>query len=816
MLWSRYGSYMFFRRGLAVAAIVTALLLSNSASAATAAEPSGAHPRLLLTPELKTRWQTLGKKSDSVIAKLINRCEAIRNTPKEHGHDSYMGFDWTQSMQTCLISWVATGNDDDAKTAMTYFVALLDDRADVGDGKGGDAIITRDDGYSMRTLGPSAALGYDWLHDYSGMTEDIRARARHRFAAWLKWYLQHGYRPRSPGTNYQAAYLLGATMIAIAQGSEAGADSTKLWRFVVDELWRKDMKAALAEGAVLDGGDWGEGWQYAPLSVVSYALAGRMMKSAGVEVPRMGQYLASIFVRHIYALAPSDRNFAGGDTESETPNLASNLNTLLAVAVGDTDPKMESMALSEIARLGIGEGEREQFPLPLALAAARAVALAPEPNPRASWATWYLTPGVGNLYARSSWQPNAIWSVMQCTHSLDIDHFHPDAGNVVMSRGKDDVLVDPSPYGTRSTFTSNAPTVESALFPPKYHPSQGFWSQSTRWDWAHQTTSGTVIARCDYADQFRMEDRPSDVPAALRDMVLITSSHGTDGTLVVIDRATSGDAKRDLFLRFRTPGTLALDGDVARTTVGDSALTIRRVASSSGTPALGQPTLKDCFADETKQGICDAARFPVTDDRLRVTGPSMFAVHVLDTMDKNAPTPAVTTSHGTGWDAVAVDRDDTHAIVVWSGPAPSSPVELHYTAAANTNVQHIVLDAPANKDGRAIVTATASGGRCAVTVKPAMAMSIDALPARPLTFTLDEHCKLAPDVIAVGGPTTNDVTSSASPHYNVERVRAARTGCCDAQSTPSSPLTMTLVVGFGVVGITRSRRRKPTRLLLRS
>ena len=110
---------MFFRRGLAVAAIVISLLRSNAASAAPVAEPAGAHPRLLLTPELKTRWQNLGKKSDSVIAKLIKRCEAIRNDPKEHAHDSYMGFDWTQSMQTCLISWAASGNDDDAQTAMS-------------------------------------------------------------------------------------------------------------------------------------------------------------------------------------------------------------------------------------------------------------------------------------------------------------------------------------------------------------------------------------------------------------------------------------------------------------------------------------------------------------------------------------------------------------------------------------------------------------------------------------------------------------------------------------------------------------------------
>ena len=43
----------------------------------------------------------------------------------------------------------------------------------------------------------------------------------------------------------------------------------------------------------------------------------------------------------------------------------------------------------------------------------------------------------------------------------------------MISRGKDEVVVDPSPYGTFSTLTSNAPTVRSAQLPDEYQPSQG-------------------------------------------------------------------------------------------------------------------------------------------------------------------------------------------------------------------------------------------------------------------------------------------------------------------------------------------------------
>ena len=97
------------------------------------------------------------------------------------------------------------------------------------------------------------------------------------------------------------------------------------------------------------------------------------------------------------------------------------------------------------------------------LRALRALAVAREikarPAPRKTWPTTYLVPGTQTFYARSHWGDAGVWMVTQCPSTLDVDHMHPNAGNVVLSRGRDDVIVDPSPYGTLSTLTSNAPTV---------------------------------------------------------------------------------------------------------------------------------------------------------------------------------------------------------------------------------------------------------------------------------------------------------------------------------------------------------------------
>src|SRR5581483_12248050 len=105
-------------------------------------------------------------------------------------------------------------------------------------------------GYPIRNLGPYTALAYDWLHDQ--IAPDLRRRARQRWAVWLKRYLDKGYHPRDPATNYQAGFLLAATMIAIAQGGEAAEeDGAKTWKLVADGLWGKDMAGALAPGGLL-------------------------------------------------------------------------------------------------------------------------------------------------------------------------------------------------------------------------------------------------------------------------------------------------------------------------------------------------------------------------------------------------------------------------------------------------------------------------------------------------------------------------------------------------------------------------------------
>ena len=264
---------------------LAALLLLTATSIAHAAppEPSGPHPRMLLDKELQAAWKIQAQEERGPVVGAIALCTSGQSGAHDRG--LYQGAEWSRVLQACLVAWAATSDPQHATTAIKFFSALLDDKERIGDGGGGETAVQRDSGYVIRNIGPYTALAYDWLHNAPGMTPQLRQHARELWAAWLTWYREKGYRARVPGSNYQAGFLAAATMIAIAQGGEAAEQSgDKLWAFVADELWTKDMTHALAPGGILDGGDWPEGWQYGPLAVAHYSLAARIARRAGIKV----------------------------------------------------------------------------------------------------------------------------------------------------------------------------------------------------------------------------------------------------------------------------------------------------------------------------------------------------------------------------------------------------------------------------------------------------------------------------------------------------------------------------------------------------
>lgn len=758
----------------------------SAAAAPPPAMPEGPHPRMLLDRELRGAWRAAARGTAGAVPHAVEVCRAAAAGELEDAQ--YQGAAWAQAVQGCLVAWAATDRDEHARTAIRFFTALIDDLDRVGDGRGGDASAQRDHGYAIRNLGPYTALAYDWLHGHPAMTPALRARARQRWAAWLDWYRASGYRPRHPGTNYHAGYLVAATLIAVAQAGEAGEPGEQLWRYVADELWAKDMAAALAAGGILDGGDWPEGWQYGPLAVASYALAARVARAAGIPVPGVEAWLSALLRRHVYGLSPSDQVHVGQDTQAESATVGVNPLTLAAIALGDAARDDRRWARGELARLGLLERSYVLFDSLAAGAPEQ-----PAPVPRAQWPTWYTARATQTLFARTRWDARAVWLVAECAPALDVDHRQPKAGNFILTRGPDHVIVDPSPYGALSSLTSNAPTVASAQLPERYIPSQGPWSERTSWDWATQSQSGVVAVRCDYSDQYRFQHRPSDVPGAMRDLVMLPSADGTDAVVIVYDRADTGGAHRPMLLRFRSPAALELAGDRAAAKLGQTTLSIANVRRTDGALERVAVPAGDCFKGDPPRGRCDAARFPVIDLRLKLSGPRPAAIHAITAT--GGAGAAVATLTGKGWEGVRVDGVRPAAIV-W----PTKAREGFTYRAPRTARTHVIFDAPELGE-KTSLTGRVEGSDCVMTA--AASAAEPTIPAHPVIALVDEACTAVADPEARHAPTSGTQPAAQPRPPPAPR----RSGCCGAQASPEAPLAMAAVVG----ALLLRRRRRPRR-----
>jgi hypothetical protein len=712
--------------------------------------PTGAHPRLWL--DSTTRTGLKGDGAKSAVAKGAARCAAARSNPSSYATGGWQGFEFVLTLSGCLVSYEASGNADDLNTALKYFNVLLDDYQNVGDGAGGDNVITHDTGYAMRTFAPYSAIAYDWLHDAPGMTEAMRAHARERFNAWVSYYASNGYLKDMPGSNYEAGFEFASTLIAIAEGGEAGAQGDSHWALVRDTIWGTDLTPGITNGA-MTGGDWPEGWQYGPLSVLEHALGARAMQDNGAAIPVAQQWANSLVQRFAAGLTPSTHlAFAGGDNEATTANLPVDNGPLLAVIAGPGDDTSRAWARKLNGDLAL-TNENSLFD---ALAGARAGASAAPANVPTS----YTAQGTGNYYVRGDWTANTSWSVFQCAPRIVADHQHSDAGNFVLTRGADDLVVDPSPYGSLSTLTGNAPAVDSSSLPDGYSPSQGMWGKATKLVWSKQSSSGVAVARCDYADQFRFEDVASDVQHAVRDYVMVPGQNG-DGTVVLVDRVVTSAPANGLHLRVRTPAKLSMGGDTATATVGASALSIQKVYASSGVGSVrDMPTGDDCSSGP--RGSCDLSRIASGQEyRIDVAGPQAVAIHVVDGHAAGEAAPTSTALSGTGYRGAVITRAGKSIAVVATDKADGVvPSSLTYSVPAGSGATHVVVDAPAGSDGRSDVTGVADGANCKMTVTPHTGSS-GGFDGRGLVVRVSSSCAVTDDTAAAKPPMTTMSTPIA-------------------------------------------------------
>jgi hypothetical protein len=625
--------------------------------------------------------------------------------------------------------------------------------------------VRHDTGYPIRWYGPYMALVYDWLHDAPGVDDALLEHTRYCFKAWIDYYTEEGYLHDVPGANYQAGYVAAKTLIAVAEAGEDGATSDAYWSDVVEQIFGASLigegligadDAVGAPAGVLAGGDWIEGWQYGPLSVLEYAFSARALIDNGVAMPEMETWAGDIALNQIYALTPTrDGVYSHGDLESSVIHPEPSGRVLRAVYGGTRNEEALSYARFLDDSLDLGGGNHPLEAIAEVLGAqATPIDFNAEERP-----LFRLTRGTRTVYARSSWESDAFWAVFSSAPHLVPDHCHVDAGNFVFTRGADHLIVDAAGYGSRSTLPSNAPTVNADTVQGEYKPSQTAWSEAELL-WARGSQSGVVAARGDHAKAYKFSDTPSDIPYAIRDWVFLP-----EGEVVILDRVRSNNAGETTLLNFHTTTELTQNGDAVTATVGASTLAIHTVALSGGTPSVqAVPANEDCY-----DGTCVAGRFDTYAYSVEIPGPTALGIHVLDGLASDETPADVASINDPGYDpngdniavlGAAVFRANTQSYVVASSAQDGIAGDmLNYSIPGSNAARHVVFDAPEEAEGNSDVSATVMGDRCMISITAG-----STFVGHPLMFqvasaaegcTVTEDLNVAPTAAPAGSTTVD-------------------------------------------------------------
>lgn len=744
-------------------AMLAASFVSTSASAAPP-PPTGSHPRLFLNPTVLAKVKANAAIAGTAIKKTIAACDDTLKNPGSYTQRGGVdGSTWPGAAVDCAAAWQATGDAKYATQSIKYWRASLEDDQSLGDKLGctvgavgtwdgngnppaGLLTIVHDTGYPIRWYGPFISLTYDWMYSAPGVDEALRAQTRTCMGYWIDWYSKSGYHHDEAGANYNAGFVIGKTFAAIAM---AGELAKPFWAETVDDVFGKllvgqglaGLNDPAAPAGALVGGDWAEGWQYGPLSVYEYAMAARALEESGAALPAMDTWTSSLVLHLLYATEPAGTGmYPGGDFDDDATWAPVGTTAVNAIRVGPS-----SQTAAEWAQALYDAKKLAPSGFVYDIVAETRGASAVDYNATAR-PTFYLARGTGNFFARTSWKPDAYWGVFHSSPMVVSDHEHMDAGNVVFTRGADPILVDPSPYGARGTLNTNAPTLDSDVVTGDYKPSQTPWSEA-KLAYARGTSTNVFAARADYAKAFIFSSKPSDVPWAVRDWVMLP-----EGEVVLVDRATTKDAAHLMHLNLHTRTTgLSYQNGIASGTAGSSKVAIHAIAVGGATPTAGAGVTGDCFTGP--YGSCVKGRFDHFVYSVNVPGPNAYAVHVVDALGaSDAPATAAAFTNGQVQGTALVRGTQRTYVLVSNAPQGQSGASMTY--AVPDAARHVVFDAPEDATGHSNVTATVSGSTCAITITPG-----SALTGRPLVFGVSspaDGCKVTEDAPGTGGEVSGD------------------------------------------------------------
>jgi len=525
--------------------------------------PPGA-PRLLLDPPALARLRDAARAQREPYTFVLARADEALSKPLASG---YQGFEWADAVAHLALVWRATGDARYAEGGLRYLRALLDDRFEVGDGKGGAEVVRADSGYGIRTFGAYTALGYDWLRGAPSLDPALRERVVARLSAWLAWYKTDGYLRDHSLANYYWGYLTALSFAGLSLAGEAPEGDAWL-ALARQELSERALPALRDE---LVGGGWPEGFQYGEYTGAEVALVAEAFRTgAGLELARQCAWLGDLVPHHTHALLPDERSVYDGGTWGEHPARPSALGLSGASIALDAIGDPRANEARWLLRHALPPLRREQAWI--GLLAARPDAS--ERSPRGGATSLHLK-GAGLTFARSAWANDATWVSFQAGPRLAEDHQDADQGHFELFRGGDGLLVDGGNSEGSATINHNTLLVDDGGRHLNYPPNQGVFGgdrvKTTRFEDDGQLVLATGDLGEAYAPACAREGcKERSVRRAMRTFAFVRPS-----LLVIEDELELERGDDGVTWAAHLTVQPTLNGDTASAVVGSSRVDVR-------------------------------------------------------------------------------------------------------------------------------------------------------------------------------------------------------------------------------------------------
>jgi hypothetical protein len=403
-----------------------------------------------------------------------------------------------------------------------------------------ERFFARDTGYDIRFGLRDLMLAYDWIYDT--FTPAERATVVSVAANWVVAYHTNGYYAESkPLENYFAGYFQGIVLTAFATAGDS-LTTDGILALMHDKL-TNEMPVLNQRTA---GGDWPEGWNYGPYTVLEFALANQVLKDAGEDWSADMAWQQLLPRSFFYMIAPDySQSFSFGDYTGNYPDKTSP-SMLAVLSATTTSGAFASLIYNQMNANPVNDfgPEAEDYPSSSAFYEMIFATNPPAPSLPALPLS-YFNSGTGRFFSKSSLTNPAAYFVSAENTTYLGDHYGYADGDVRLYHGTNP-LVAPSAY-RGPEFSGGGDSTGFSTYEVNGEIEAVNSRNNANMSVIEAGTYSAVIMRFESAWALTRYDEDVVSPDGPLDYMIREAVHLRPGTLVV----------RDLHRRRHTTDTLA-------------------------------------------------------------------------------------------------------------------------------------------------------------------------------------------------------------------------------------------------------------------